>query len=97
MLFNIIRAVMEDCNTLFWDEPIANLDQMERSKVKKIINDKHSQGKTVILVTNDWEYGLSVADNVGVLHNGKLIYSDPPRKIKKSSDPIIRSMISKEG
>jgi ABC-type multidrug transport system ATPase subunit len=97
MLFGIIRALLEDCKTLFWDEPIANLDQIERNKVKKIIKDKNRQGKTVILVSNDWEFGLSVADHVGVLHNGRLIYSEPPQIIRKSKDHIIRSLISKEG
>ena len=97
MLFNIIRALLEDCKTLFWDEPISNLDQIERNKVKKIIKEKKREGKTVILVTNDWEYGLSVADHVGVLHHGKLIHSETPKNILKSKDFIIRSLISKEG
>jgi len=97
MLFNIIRALLEDCDTLFWDEPISNLDQVERNKVKKIIKEKSRQGKTIILVTNDWEFGLSIAHNVGVLHNGRLIHSDSPEKILKSKDPVIKSLIAKEG
>ncbi|MDH4261503.1 MAG: ATP-binding cassette domain-containing protein [Spirochaetia bacterium] len=97
MLFGIIRALLEDCKTIFWDEPISNLDQIERNKVKKIIKEKKSQGKTIILVSNDWEFGLSVADHVGVLHNGRLIHSEAPEKIRKSKDHVIKSLISQEG
>jgi ABC-type multidrug transport system ATPase subunit len=97
MLFNIIRGLLENLEMLFWDEPVANLDQIERNKVKKIIKTKKSEGVTTILVSNDWEFGLSVADNVGVLHNGRLIFSDSPARILKSKNTIIQSLISKEG
>jgi ABC-type multidrug transport system ATPase subunit len=97
MLFNIIRAMLEDSDFFFWDEPIANLDMIERNKVKRLIKDKKAHGKTSILVTNDWQFGLSVADKAGVLHKGKLIFSDTPDKIQNSTDTIIKSLISEEG
>lgn len=95
MLFNIIRSLLEDPKIYFWDEPIANLDQIERRKIKKIIQNKNKDGKTTVLVSNDWEYGLSVADHVGVLHKGELICSDSPENILRSKNKIIKSLISR--
>ncbi|MDH4199181.1 MAG: ATP-binding cassette domain-containing protein [Spirochaetia bacterium] len=95
MIFNIIRALLEDPEILFWDEPLSNLDQIEKKKVKKIIKARHSAQKTSILVTNDLDYGLSVADQVGVLHNGHLVTSEKPDNLLKSKNHVIKSLMNK--
>jgi len=64
------------------DEPFSNLDadlrtQM-REEVEKILR---NTGTTAIFVTHDQEEAFTLADRVGVLHQGQLEQLDPPEQI----------------
>jgi ABC-type multidrug transport system ATPase subunit len=96
MLINIVRAVFHNPEFIFWDNPLASLDTIYQRKVKNIIVDFKKQKKTMVLVTNDFDFAFSVADKVGVLVAGKILESGTPDEIKNSRLKFTRELISKE-
>ena len=94
ILVSIIRAISHDPDFIFWDEPSANLDNLTSKKVDEIFWKLKKQRKTMILVTNNIQFGLPLADRVGILYNGKIIESGTPAEMKKSDNEITRSLLS---
>ncbi len=95
MLVNIVRAISHDPEFVFWDNPFANLDAIYQKRVKKIISDLKKQGKTLLLVTNDFDFALSNADRICILHKGSIIESGTPADIQNSTQEITRKLMNK--
>jgi ABC-type multidrug transport system ATPase subunit len=96
MLINIIRAIFHNPEFIFWDNPLASLDSIYQRKVKNIIIDLKKQKKTMVLVTNDFDFAFSVADKVGVLAAGKILESGTPDEIRSSRLKFTKELICKE-
>ncbi len=94
ILVSIIRAISHNPDFIFWDEPSANLDNLTAKKVDEIFRKLKKQRKTMILVTNNIQFGLPLADRVGILYNGKIIESGTPAEMKKSENEVTRSLLS---
>jgi iron(III) transport system ATP-binding protein len=78
----VARALAPAPTLLLLDEPFSNLDadlraQM-REEVQKVLR---VTGTTAIFVTHDQEEAFTVADEVGVLHGGRLQQLGPPTTI----------------
>jgi iron(III) transport system ATP-binding protein len=76
------RALAPEPALLLLDEPFSNLDadlraQM-RDEVQKILR---TTGTTAIFVTHDQEEAFTIADEVGVLNEGRLEQLGPPETI----------------
>lgn len=75
----LARALAPKPDLLLLDEPFSSLDVTLReqlaTEVRKII--KH-EGIAAILVTHDQQEAFTMADKVGLLHQGKMIQWDTP-------------------
>jgi ABC-type proline/glycine betaine transport system ATPase subunit len=49
--------------------------------------------KTVLLVTHDMAEAMTLADRIGVLDAGRLIWCGPARAIGGSDDPRVRRLV----
>ena len=49
----IARALVNDPNVIFADEPTGNLDSVSGAQIMHILNNLHRAGRTVILVTHE--------------------------------------------
>jgi len=66
------------------DEPTAQIDVVGKHKIWKMLCDLRDQGSTIILATNELYEADILSDRVGILHRGKLIVCDTPKKLKDS-------------
>jgi ABC-type multidrug transport system ATPase subunit len=82
MLVNIIRAVMHDPMYIFWDNPLANLDPVSKRKVRTLFGELKEGGKTMLLVSDDFDFGFRVADKVAYLEEGRLLFSGTPSEAR---------------
>ena len=74
---------------LIMDEPTAGLDPEGTAIILDLIKSLHEQGKTIILVTHDMNIVLSLATDVVVLKEGKLLYHGEPHNLfNLSSDDL---------
>ncbi len=75
----LARALAPRPELLLLDEPFSNLDVEMRERLGQEVRDilKH-QGTTAILVTHDQVEAFAVADEIGILHTGRLRQWDTP-------------------
>ncbi len=53
----VARAIVNDPEIIFADEPTGNLDTRVGNEIMEIFNDLHRRGKAVVIVTHDPEIG----------------------------------------
>ncbi|GGK28646.1 bacitracin ABC transporter ATP-binding protein [Caldalkalibacillus thermarum] len=69
----IALSLLGDPDFLFLDEPFNGLDFDSQEKLLQLINCYDEQGKTVILISHDFDLALKLADHILLLHQGQLI------------------------
>lgn len=68
------RAIMVRPKILLLDEPMSALDPNTKDKFKKELKQLHQcMNTTVIHVTHDFNEAKYLADNIGIINNGKLV------------------------
>ena len=76
---------------LVLDEASAMLDPRGRRSLMRVIDELHSSGLTVVLITHFMEEA-ALADVVYVLENGKVALAGPPRQVL--ADPVVLESLS---
>ena len=69
---SIARAICEDPQILFADEPTANLDSASGSNIIEVLRDINKKGQTIVMVTHEKEYTL-YCDRIIHLADGKIV------------------------
>ncbi len=75
-------AICGDPELLFLDEPTVGLDVEVRRRMWRVIRSLAGEGRTVVLTTHYLEEADSLADRIGVLHNGRLVADGTPNEVK---------------
>lgn len=68
----IARALAVDPEILLADEPTGNLDSKSGATVMQFLQDLHSKGKTIVMVTHD-DNLAKYADRIEVLKDGQVV------------------------
>ncbi|MFW5941000.1 MAG: ABC transporter ATP-binding protein [Chloroflexota bacterium] len=76
------RALLNDPEFLFLDEPTAGLDPNLASDIKEIIRRKREGGKTVFLTTHNMYIADELCDRVAFINEGQIVAMDTPRNLK---------------
>jgi len=66
------------------DEPTAQIDIVGKHKIWNMLLELRDEGSTIILATNELYEADQLSDRVGILHRGKLLVCDTPKKLKDS-------------
>jgi len=66
------------------DEPTAQIDIVGKHKIWNMLLEMRDEGSTIILATNELYEADQLSDRVGILHKGKLLVCDTPKKLKDS-------------
>lgn len=74
-IISFLRALMTDPDILFFDEPTTSLDKNNITRMNSIIKELKTRKKTIITVTHDFPLAKSIADNIILIDNGKIIQS----------------------
>ena len=80
-LIEIIRAVIKPHKILLFDEPVAGVTPSLRKDIAKLLVDLKQKGETIFIIEHDMNFILSIADNVIVMDEGKVIAQDKPSEI----------------
>ncbi len=86
---SIGRALVRQPAVFLMDEPLSSLDAKLREALR--VELKHLQrdlGATILYVTHDQVEALTLADRVGVLHEGRLRQVGTPRDIYTDPDDV---------
>ncbi len=78
----LARALAPDPALVLLDEPFAALDAGLRTELREQVRDVLARvGATAVLVTHDQEEALSLADQVAVMRQGRIVRSGLPRDV----------------
>lgn len=77
----LAASLVMKANLILLDEPFSYLDLLSRRSLINIIKNLKSSGKTIVLITHDFDLVCEVADKIGLLVDGKLIDFGIPEKV----------------
>jgi len=77
----LARTLMTSPGLLLLDEPMASIDASLKDDIKRLFRRLNRQGLTIIHVTHDYREAVSLASQVGVIHNGKIIQEGTPDEV----------------
>jgi len=92
-IISIARAMVVDPSILFMDEPTAFLDDASLQRVMRAILDYKRRGRTVIVVTHSAELAFSAADDLVVVHQGRVVAQGDFDELSASDDAIVQSVL----
>lgn len=82
MRLNFARALLNDPQLLFLDEPTAGLDPVTARMIKNIILGLKRQGKTIFLTTHNMHDADELCDRVAFIVEGELQLTGAPTALK---------------
>lgn len=74
-------AVVNDPEVLFLDEPTTGIDPAGRRAIWSVITELTAAGTTVFLTTHDMAEAEQLADRIGVIADGTMVATGPPREL----------------
>jgi iron complex transport system ATP-binding protein len=77
----IARALAQEPEILLVDEPTAHLDLRNKARVLGVMREMADSGRTVIFSTHDPNEASLVADEVGILNEGRIVGFGPPASV----------------
>ncbi len=93
----LARAIALDPKIVFYDEPGAGLDPITAAMIDQLILDLSRKLQiTSVVVTHEMKSAFRIADQMVVLHRGKVIVEGTPEAVKQSSNPYVRQFIHGE-
>lgn len=82
----IIQTILHEPPVVFLDEPTSGLDPRAARTMRETITDLAARGATVFLSTHILPVVEAVADDVGVIHEGRLVAAGTPRSLAAEGD-----------
>jgi len=91
----IARALANDTEILFMDEPFSGLDPMIRREMQdELIELQDKVHKTILFVTHDLHEALKVGDRIVILRDGKIVQIGYPEDVISSpADDYVREFV----
>ncbi|MGB9671620.1 MAG: ATP-binding cassette domain-containing protein [Candidatus Bathyarchaeales archaeon] len=66
------------------DEPTAQIDIVGKHRIWNMLRELRDEGSTILLATNELYEADVLSDRVAIMHKGKLLVCDEPKKLKDS-------------
>jgi ABC-2 type transport system ATP-binding protein len=79
---DIAMSLVGDAPIIFFDEPTTGLDPKGRTDMWQTIRGMAENGTTVFLTTQYLEEADRLADEIAILHNGRIVAEGPPDELK---------------
>jgi osmoprotectant transport system ATP-binding protein len=91
----VARALAVDPPVLLMDEPFGALDPVARRQLQDEFSTLRTRLRTsVMFVTHDMAEAMTLADRIGVMHGGRLIWCGAAHTIGDSDDPLVRQLVA---
>jgi phospholipid/cholesterol/gamma-HCH transport system ATP-binding protein len=91
----LARAIAADPEVIFFDEPTTGLDPIMAGVINDLIREIVTEmGATAMTITHDMSSVRAIADNVAMLHAGRIQWTGPVAQLDASGDPFVAQFIS---
>ena len=90
----LARAIATKPEIIFFDEPTTGLDPIMASVIDNlIIKNVRELGATALTITHDMSSARRIADNIAMIHEGKIIWNGPANEINNSDNIVVKQFI----
>jgi phospholipid/cholesterol/gamma-HCH transport system ATP-binding protein len=93
----LARAMVLDPEILLVDEPSAGLDPITSAEITALLISLKRRGTTLFIVTHDIPGAREIADELGVLHEGRVIDRGTAADLDRSPHELVRLLMRSEG
>lgn len=92
---SLARAIAADPEIIFFDEPTTGLDPIMSGVINDLIREiVVDMGATAMTITHDMTSVRTIADDIAMLHAGRIQWTGPVGDMDKSGDPYIDQFIN---
>jgi ABC-2 type transport system ATP-binding protein len=93
----VARALVNQPQILFLDEPTEGLDPASAQAIRRIIQEEQARGATVFLTTHDMVEADKLSDRVAFINQGQIVALDTPHALKQRfGKRILRAEVQSE-
>jgi phospholipid/cholesterol/gamma-HCH transport system ATP-binding protein len=90
----LARAIATNPEIIFFDEPTTGLDPIMADVINELIVERvRDLGATALTITHDMASARKVADRIGMLYGGKIIWNGPAAEIERSGNDYVDQFI----
>ncbi len=89
----IARALAMEPDIMLFDEPTSALDPELVGEVLNVIRDLAAEGMTLLIVTHEMDFALSISDRIVFMENGHVVTDASPAAIRQAGDPRVQRFI----
>jgi phosphonate transport system ATP-binding protein len=73
----IARALVQRCEAVLADEPVASLDPVSARRVMELLSDLNRDGITMVVTLHQVDYALRYCPRIIALQKGRVVYDGP--------------------
>jgi phospholipid/cholesterol/gamma-HCH transport system ATP-binding protein len=90
----LARAIIAQPKLIFFDEPTTGLDPITADAINDLIVEMVKDlGCAAVSITHDMASARKIADDIAMLHEGKIIWRGAAKEIDESGDPRVDQFI----
>jgi phospholipid/cholesterol/gamma-HCH transport system ATP-binding protein len=91
----LARAIAAKPEILFFDEPTTGLDPITADVIDNLIRRQVTAlGATAVSITHDMNSVRKIADDVAMIHEGKIIWRGPVKDVDNSGNPYVQQFVT---
>jgi phospholipid/cholesterol/gamma-HCH transport system ATP-binding protein len=91
---SLARAIATKPEIIFFDEPTTGLDPIMADVINDLILEcVRNLGATALTITHDMASARKIADDVSMIYDGKIIWSDSIRELSRSGNAYVDQFI----
>jgi ABC-2 type transport system ATP-binding protein len=81
----IAIAILKDVPAILLDEPTSGLDPKAGMEFIKLLEELREEGKAILMSTHDIFRAKEIADEIGIMNNGKLVMKKTRKEIENEN------------
>lgn len=93
----LARAMALDPSILLVDEPGAGLDPITTREIDELLVAQKEAGVTLVVVTHNIPSARLVADDLALLHEGRIVIRGTADDLDRSEIPLVKAFMQSEG
>lgn len=90
----VLKALRRQASILVMDEPTSSLSEAEAQRLFAVVRRLRERGLSVIYISHRLEEVVSLADDISVLRDGKIVHSAPAARLNIRA--IVQYMVGRE-
>ncbi len=91
----LARAIIAKPDLIFFDEPTTGLDPITADAVNNLIVEQvKALGAAAVSITHDMASARKIADEVAMLHEGRIVWRGPVSALDRSGNPFIDQFVN---